>query len=127
MKRFVKLAIGLLIAYLVYRLIAEYLRPARVPLEEYLGSVPPYREPLPTPIPEPEVSLPPAAMVDRINLNQADAKTLITLPGIGPRLAERIIVYRQQAGAFTHLDDLTEVQGIGSALVEQLRSLVTLS
>jgi len=41
MKRFLKLALGLLIAYLVYRLITEYLRLMRVPLDEPLGSVPP--------------------------------------------------------------------------------------
>jgi len=127
MKRFLKLALGLLIAYLVYRLIVEYLRPLRVPLEEQLGSVPPYRESMPTSVPEPESSLPPAVEADRVNLNQADAKALITLPGIGPRLAQRIIAYRQQAGSFADLDDLTEVQGIGPALVERLRALVTLS
>lgn len=127
MKRFLKLALGLLIAYLVYRLVTEYLRLMRVPLDEPLESVSPYRESPPTSIPEPEPSPPPAIEADRIDLNRADAKALISLPGIGPRLAERIIAYRQQAGSFVDLDHLTKVQGIGPSLVEQLRALVTLS
>jgi competence protein ComEA len=64
---------------------------------------------------------------DRVNLNQANAEALITLPGIGPRLADRIVAHRQEAGSFTNLDELSMVQGIGPALVERLRSLVTLS
>ena len=32
----------------------------------------------------------------QIDLNQADAQTLTTLPGIGPKLAERIIHYREE-------------------------------
>jgi competence ComEA-like helix-hairpin-helix protein len=128
MKRLLKLAMGLLIAYVVYRLLAEYLRPTRVSLEEQLGMVPPHREPPPpTSTPEPEFSPLPATEPDRVNLNQANAEALITLPGIGPRLAERIIAYRQKVGSFTNLDELSMVQGIGPALVEQLRSLVTSS
>jgi competence ComEA-like helix-hairpin-helix protein len=128
MKRLLKLAIGLLIAYVVYRLLAEYLQPTRVSLEERPGTVPLHREPPPpTSTPEPKFSPPPATEPDRVNLNQANAEALITLPGIGPRLAERIIAYRQEAGSFASLDELSMVQGIGPALVEQLRSLVTSS
>ena len=128
MKRFLKLGIGLLIAYVVYRLLAEYLQPTRVRLDERPGTVPPHREPLPpTSTPEPEFSPPPATEPDRVDLNQANAEALITLPGIGPRLADRIVAYRQEAGSFSDLDELSMVQGIGPALVEQLRSLVTLS
>ncbi|WP_235931397.1 ComEA family DNA-binding protein [Actinomyces respiraculi] len=60
-----------------------------------------------------------------VNLNTADAAELETLPGIGPALAQRIINYRTEHGAFTSVDELTSVSGIGSARLEALRELVS--
>ena len=60
-----------------------------------------------------------------MNLNTADATALETLPGIGPALAQRITEYRQQHGSFKTVDQLDEVSGIGPALLEKLRSKVT--
>ncbi|MGK2347977.1 ComEA family DNA-binding protein [Actinomyces sp. W5033] len=62
----------------------------------------------------------------RVNLNTADATELETLPGIGPALAQRILSYRAEHGAFTSVDELTAVSGIGSARLEALRDLVVL-
>ncbi|GLR10155.1 hypothetical protein GCM10007905_28750 [Mixta theicola] len=39
--------------------------------------------------------------------------------GIGLKKAEAIVSYRQQFGPFTELEQLKEVPGIGSALVER--------
>ena len=60
-----------------------------------------------------------------VNLNTADAAELETQPGIGPALAQRIIDYRAEHGAFTSVDELTSVSGIGSARLEALRDLVS--
>lgn len=57
----------------------------------------------------------------RINLNRADAALLETLPGIGPKLAERIIAWREEHGGFTSPEDLTRVSGIGEKLFEELK------
>lgn len=62
-----------------------------------------------------------AAVVD---LNTADAVTLDALPGIGPVLAERIVAWRTDNGPFTSVDELTEVSGIGPAVLEKLRESV---
>jgi competence protein ComEA len=116
MKRFFKITIGLLIVYVIIRLLIEYLRPVRVRLDDHAGS-PPRPEPSPPPPPLPRE---PACL----DLNQADVAALTTLPGVGPALAERIVAHRQQVGRFASLDDLMRVRGIGPALVERLRPLV---
>jgi competence protein ComEA len=60
-----------------------------------------------------------------LNLNQATERDLDGLPGIGARLAERIVAYRQSVGAFHSLDELRQVKGIGSKKFERIRPLVT--
>lgn len=61
----------------------------------------------------------------KINLNIADAKTLDTLPGIGPVRAQAIIDFREQNGGFKSVDDLRKVKTISSTVYEQIKDLVT--
>lgn len=51
-----------------------------------------------------------------ISLNRATAEELTLLPGVGPKLAERIVAYRTHKGRFVNLDDLMDVKGIGPKL-----------
>ncbi|NES75245.1 MULTISPECIES: DUF655 domain-containing protein [Okeania] len=60
----------------------------------------------------------------KINLNTATAKELETLPGVGPKLAERIIQARQNK-PFTSLADLDQVSGIGPQILDKLSDQVT--
>lgn len=60
----------------------------------------------------------------RVNINTATAAELESLPGVGPKLAQRIILTRQQQ-PFTSLEDLQRVSGIGPKMVEKLQDLVT--
>lgn len=62
----------------------------------------------------------------RININTASAAELESLPGIGPVLSERIVAHREENGPFTSLDQLADVEGISTGLIEQLRPLITL-
>ena len=62
---------------------------------------------------------------DLTDLNKADKIELDALPGIGPALAQRIIEYREEHGAFSSPEDLKNVKGIGDALFEKLRDRVT--
>ncbi len=48
-----------------------------------------------------------------LDLNRLQAHELELLPRIGPRLAERIIAYRQKNGDFVSLEELKQVEGIG--------------
>jgi len=47
-----------------------------------------------------------------IPINRAEAEDLSRLPGIGIKMAERIVVYRDGRGGFTSLEQLMEVKGI---------------
>lgn len=59
-----------------------------------------------------------------LDLNQADADALLGLPGIGPVLAARIVAYRDSAGPFRDLAELTAVKGVGPATVSRLKEYV---
>lgn len=60
-----------------------------------------------------------------VNLNNATADDLDTLPGVGPATAAAILAYRDQHGPFASVDDLADVRGIGPAKLDALRGLVT--
>ncbi|HHW13601.1 MAG TPA: helix-hairpin-helix domain-containing protein [Firmicutes bacterium] len=59
-----------------------------------------------------------------LNLNRATASELEALPGIGPALARRIVVYREAQGPFRTVEQLQEVSGIGPARLARLKGLV---
>ena len=60
-----------------------------------------------------------------LNLNTADAVTLQKeLNGIGKAKAEAIVAYREANGPFASVDELLEIKGIGSALLERNRGKV---
>ncbi len=62
-----------------------------------------------------------------VNINQADAATLAQmLSGIGEKKAQAIIEYRNTHGAFSKLEDLDQVKGIGPATVEKNRARIRL-
>ena len=61
----------------------------------------------------------------KVNINTADAEQLQTLPGIGPVLAQRIISYRQENGAFRSVTELANVSGIGQSILEEILDLIT--
>lgn len=60
-----------------------------------------------------------------VDINTADTTALDGLPGIGPVLAERIVGHREEVGSFASVDDLGAVSGIGPAVLEDIRDLVT--
>ena len=60
-----------------------------------------------------------------INLNTATAAELEKLPGIGQKVAARIVEYRQKNGPFKKVEELMNVQGIGEKSFLQFRSQLT--
>lgn len=62
----------------------------------------------------------------KISINKATYEELITLPGIGPKTAERIIEYRKTYGPFWTLEDIKNVKGIGDKKYAKLKEYITI-
>lgn len=62
----------------------------------------------------------------RIDPNRADEATLITLPGVGPALAGRIMESRRSEGPFRVVTDMLRVRGIGPVVLARLRPFLSL-
>jgi competence protein ComEA len=62
-----------------------------------------------------------------VNLNTASAADLEHLPGIGARMAERILEYRQKNGPFKKIEDLMNVKGIGEKNFLKLKARLTVT
>jgi competence protein ComEA len=54
-----------------------------------------------------------AAPAAKVNINTATAQQFETLPGVGAKLAARIVEYRQKSGGFKSPQELMNVQGLG--------------
>lgn len=63
---------------------------------------------------------------EKISINKATYEELITLPGIGPKTAERIILYRDTYGPFWTLEDIKNVKGIGDKKYAKLKGYITI-
>lgn len=61
----------------------------------------------------------------KVNINTAGVEQLVTLPGVGPKLAARIIEYRQKSGSFHTTQDLLNVKGIGEKNFAKMGSWLT--
>ena len=61
-----------------------------------------------------------------VNLNTATSEQLDTLPGVGPVTAQKILDWRASHGAFSSVDELLEVDGIGEKTLAELAPHVTL-
>jgi len=58
-----------------------------------------------------------------VDINTADAATIAKeLQGIGPRLAQSIVAYREKNGAFRSADELRKIKGIGAKVLEKNRA-----
>ena len=62
-----------------------------------------------------------------VNINTATSSELESLPGVGPKLAQRIIDYREKNGGFKKLEDLMNVQGIGEKNFLKLKSKLSVT
>lgn len=61
-----------------------------------------------------------------IGINSATLEDLLMLPGIGPKLAKKIIEYRKFKGRFKNPYELRKVHGIGQKKFKSIRQLISL-
>lgn len=55
-----------------------------------------------------------------LHINGASAQDLCALNGVGPKLAEKIIAFREAFGPFKSAKDLQKVPGIGKKKLESI-------
>jgi competence protein ComEA len=60
-----------------------------------------------------------------VNINTASAEELAALDGIGERLAQNIVEYREANGLFATIEDVKSVKGIGDKKLEKIKEFIT--
>ena len=75
----------------------------------------------------PAVAAAKAAPTEKVDLNAATVEQLTTLPGVGAKLAARIVEYREKVGRFRSADELLNVKGIGEKNFQKLEQWLTVS
>lgn len=67
------------------------------------------------------------AFATPVDINNADAATIAKeILGVGPKIAQEIVTYREQNGPFTSIDDLVKIKGISQKMVDTNRANITL-
>lgn len=61
-----------------------------------------------------------------IGINSASVEDLEALPGIGPKLAEKIVKYRNLKGPFRAIEELRNIDGIEEKRLESIRPFINL-
>lgn len=65
-----------------------------------------------------------AADMKKVNINKATLEDLITLNGIGEKIATRIVNFRTKNGPFQKPEDIMMVKGIGQKMFDKNRELI---
>lgn len=60
----------------------------------------------------------------KVNLNEADKETLLTLPGIGETKADLIMQYRAENGKFSGIEDIMKIQGIKEGVFRRIKDKI---
>jgi len=62
----------------------------------------------------------------KVNINTATKKELESVKGIGPVLADRIIVYRTQNGNFTEIEAIKNIKGISENTLNKIKDKISI-
>lgn len=62
-----------------------------------------------------------------VTINEADTAALIALPGIGSRLASRIVNFREKLGGFYSVDQIGETYGLQDSVFQKIKSYLQIS
>ena len=62
-----------------------------------------------------------------LNINTATAQEIATsLSGVGPVKAQAIVALREEMGAFTNINQLLKVKGIGDSTIQRISDQIVL-
>jgi competence protein ComEA len=75
--------------------------------------------------PAPDSKAAAAAPAAVVNINTASAAEFESLPGIGGKMAARIVEYRQKNGPFKKVEELMNVRGLGEKNFLKLKAQLT--
>lgn len=64
----------------------------------------------------------PSKTYHTIDINSGDSTVLTGLPGIGPKLSQRIIKYRDKLGGFYSVDQVSETFGLADSTFRKIRA-----
>lgn len=67
-----------------------------------------------------------AEAAGKININTAGYEELQEITGVGPKIAQRIIDYRNANGPFGKIEDLIKVSGIGEVTFQKMRDEISI-
>jgi competence protein ComEA len=62
-----------------------------------------------------------------VNLNNATAAQIASLPGIGPKTADLVVQYRTKNGPFKKIEEIMNVRGIGEKSFLKIKDRLTVS
>lgn len=87
-----------------------YVRIARQPMADVKPTAPIEEKPAPA-----------TRKIITIDINQADTTQLLPLPGIGSKLASRIVSFRNKLGGFTSVDQVGETYGLPDSTLQKIK------
>ena len=66
-------------------------------------------------------------LIKKVDINKTTFSELRTIPGMGEKLAKRIIDYRSSHGGFKDVEELKQIKGIKDKKLERIRKYIILS
>lgn len=78
------------------------------------------------PVPERAAEKTPSSRYSVIDINMADTSAFISLPGIGSKLASRIINFRDKLGGFYSVSQVAETYGLPDSTFQKIRQYLKL-
>ena len=69
----------------------------------------------------------PTYTITTVDINNADTAAFIALPGIGSKLAARIIAFREKLGGFYKAEQISETYGLSDSVFQKIKSKLVIT